>query len=84
MIELPQKLFLYTLDQIATMLNLTEYSLKMSYLHFEGRSVGTHDLDLMYAVNIAPNGKRPQWRVSEREFIRWLRRKGFKFKEVKR
>lgn len=84
MIDLPQKTFLYTVDQIATMINVSERTCKQKHLFYSGRSVGSHDLDRMFAVNIAPEGSRPDWRVSEKEFKRWLKRKGFRFREMGR
>lgn len=70
---------MYTLDQIAYLLNLTEETLKRSYLHFEGKSVGVCPRDRMIAVDISPDSaKRPEWRVPERYLKRWMRFKGLK------
>ncbi len=79
-VGLPQRPFLYTLDQIATLLAVDEAALRAS-VHFEGRSVGARPVKKMLARNIAPEGRRPDWRVAERELIRWLRTKGFRFYE---
>lgn len=81
-VGLPPRAFLFTLDQIAGMIAITEASLKQAYIYFEGRSTGRRSLDLMIAINIAPENERPVWRVSERELIRWLKKKGFRYYEL--
>ena len=63
------------------MLNVTEETIKKSYIHFEGRSTGTRRRDLMIARNIAKPENTPDWRVTEREFIRWMKVKGFRHYE---
>lgn len=75
---LPLRPILYTLDQIATLIQVSEQHLKDAYLHFEERSVGFRPPSKMSARNIAPDGERPDWRVAETELVRWLRFKGFK------
>jgi hypothetical protein len=49
------------------------------YVHLEGRTIGLPGRDQFIARNIAPDDKKPEWRVAEREFIRWLKRRGFKY-----
>lgn len=75
---LPLRVFLYTLDQIATLIQVDLKTLKGSYIHYEERSVGYRRHEQMSARNIAPDGDKPDWRVAEGEFVRWLRYKGFK------
>lgn len=75
---LPLRVYLYTLDQIATMVQIQLTTLKSNYIHFEERSVGFRPLDRISARNIAPDGEKPEWRVTEEEFVRWLRYRGFK------
>lgn len=75
---LPFRVILYTLDQIATMLQVDVGHLKRTYLHYEERSVGFRRHDQLSARNIAPDGEKPDWRIAEKELIRWLRYKGFK------
>lgn len=77
-LDLPQRLFMYTVDQIATILNLDESTIKTSYLFYDKRHVGAPPKDQMVARNIAPDGERPEWRVTEKELLRWLRYKGFR------
>lgn len=81
-IGLPPRTFLYTLDQLCVMLDMSEAALKKSHIYFWGRSTGSTPRDLMVARNIAPLGEKPEWRVAEREFTRWMRTKGFKHYEV--
>lgn len=63
------------------MLDVSELTLKQKYVYFEGRSIGSRANNLMMARNIAPAGEKPDWRVAEREFIRWMRVKGFRYYE---
>lgn len=72
---------MFTIDQIAYMLNLTEQTVKTGYIFFEGRSTGPRRLDLMVAINIAPDDQKPEWRVNERELVRWAKQKRLKFIE---
>lgn len=79
-VGLPPRPFFFSLDQIANMLNMTERNLIVQgYVHLEGRSIGAPLRDQFIARNVAPADQKPEWRVSEREFIRWLKRKGFKY-----
>lgn len=80
-VGIPPRPFLWTPDQIATMLNLETKQVMRNYLYFEGRSIGTRGKDLMVAINIAPAEEKPEWRISEREFTRWMRYKGFRYYE---
>lgn len=77
-IGLPFRPFLYTLDQIATMLNVSLTTFKNTYVHYEGVSIGFREHGKMWARDIAPEGERPDWRIAENEFIRWCRFKHFK------
>lgn len=80
-VGLPIRPFLYTLDQIGTILNVTVPNLRQSgYLYFDGRQPGRALPDELRCVNIAhPQTDKPDWRVEERELIRWMKRKGFKY-----
>lgn len=78
-VGLPPRPFLYTIDQIATILNLTEFEVNRRYLYFEGRTVGAKTRDQMVARNIAPANSAPEWRIAELELVRWMRRKGFRY-----
>jgi hypothetical protein len=78
-VNLPARPFLYTLDQVGTILNITEDSLKNGrYLFYSARSPGVQNKDEILAINIAPATQIPDWRVEERELVRWLKRKGFR------
>ena len=80
-VGIPARVFLYTLDQIATLLDVELQALRTSYIHFDGRTLGAHKKDRMMARNIAPLGERPDWRVAEAEFVRWMKLKRYKFHE---
>jgi len=77
-VGLPMRPFLYTIDQIAVMLQVSEERVRKEWLHYEGRSVGARQLHLIGARNIALEGQPPEWRVNDREFARWLSKKGFR------
>lgn len=76
--ELPPRPFLYTLDQIASLLSIEMVHLRNNYIHFDGLSVGARRPDFLLARNIAPIGKPTDWRVAEQDFARWLKRKGWR------
>lgn len=78
-IGMPPRVFLYTLDQISVMLEVPLSSIKKTYIHYDRRSVGRQPGDRMLARNIAPPGEKPEWRVTENEFVGFLKKKGFRF-----
>jgi hypothetical protein len=80
-IGLPPRPFLYTIDQIAAILDVRQTQVENHYVHFEGRSIGAAHRGLLVARNIAPPGAPPDWRVAEREIIRWFKHKGFRWYE---
>lgn len=45
------------------------------YLFYVGRSVGIPPPDKMEAINISPAGVQPEWRVEERQFVKWCKHK---------
>lgn len=56
---------------------MTEF--KNKYVFFDNMSAGTRDSLKLTARDISPpNADQPEWRISESELIRWMRRKGFK------
>lgn len=76
-VGLPPQPFLYTLDQIAQIVNVTHRTL-VKYLHYSGVSPGKCPEGKMLAANLASAGEAPDWRVADAELIRWLRHKGFR------
>jgi len=80
-IGLPPRIFMYTPDQIAAMLSLDETYVKKNLLFYDKRQPGIRPKAKLRAINIAPEGETPVWRVSERELIRYLRGRGLKFYE---
>jgi hypothetical protein len=83
-VGLPPRFFLYTLDQIAGMLNISLETLKASYVYFEGRSTYLKQSGQISARNIAPSDKPPVWRVLDTELVRWMRVKGFRYVQTGR
>lgn len=80
-VSLPPRFFLYTLDQIATILNVRVESLTASYIYFERRSTYVKKKGQLSARNIAPADQAPDWRVIDTELKRWMRLKGFSYRE---
>lgn len=80
-LNLPARPFLYTLDQIGVILSMTEASLKRSgHCFFTGRQPGRPLPDEIRCINIAQgHTDKPDWRVEEKELIRWMKRKGFTY-----
>lgn len=82
-VGLPIRPFLYSPDQIASILGVTENTVRTVYLFYDRRSIGRPSPNLMTARNITPDARdKPEWRVAEKELIRWLKRKGFKVHET--
>lgn len=81
-IGLPLRSFMYTSDQIAGLLELKEDYVKKKLFFYDVREPGLCPKSKMRAVNIAPDGETPVWRVTEREFLRYLRNRGIKFYEM--
>ena len=75
-IELPLREFLYTLDQLALILNVTENALAVQYLYFEGVSAGTR-VGRMSARDISQDPKQRDWRVAESSFRLFCSRRGW-------
>jgi hypothetical protein len=77
-VGVPPIIFLFTLDQVCSMMNITEQTLKTKYLYYVGRSAGLMPRHMMRATNIAPPDEASEWRVSHKEFVLWLKRMGFR------
>ena len=77
-VGLPPVIFLFTVDQIAGMLNVEVDTVMATYLYYVGRTTGRKQTHQMDAVNIAPADHIPDWRVPQREFLRWCTRRGIK------
>lgn len=76
---LPIRPFFYTVDQIAMLIEVDDVYVKRSLLYYMGRTVGPCPRDKMKAIDISPDSaEKPEWRVPERDFMRWLRFKGVK------
>ena len=78
MIVLPVRIFLYTIDQVCTILGVDEDTLCGRYLYFAGVSTGVQGRRMLtHNVEIDPTA-RPRWRVAESEVLRYLAQSGFK------
>lgn len=75
-IELPVREFLFTLDQIASLLNVSEANLASNYLFFDGVTTGS-SRGRMRARDISNDPNRRDWRVGESQFMMFLRARGF-------
>lgn len=82
-VEIPVRVFFYTIDQIAYMLNCSEAYLRTDVLFYVGRSYGIRS-EKLRAVNLAAQDETPNWRVSEQDFIVWLKVKRISFHEALR
>lgn len=80
-IGLPTRVFLFTIDQISVMTDIGEPTLRNHHIFYQGRSIGSRKKAMMVAINVAPPEEKPDWRITEREFIRWMRLKGFRYYE---
>lgn len=78
---LPPRIFFYTPDQLATMLELDLEYVERTLLFYEKREPGIVPRNRLRAINIAPEGETPVWRVSEVNLIQYLRAKGIRFYE---
>lgn len=78
--NVPLRVFLYTIDQLSLMLNIREDMLMRDHI-FTDREPGYKPKWKMRAHNIAPPEQTPEWRVADKEFIRWLKFKGFRIIE---
>jgi hypothetical protein len=80
-IGLPPRIFMFTPDQIATMLEVELSYVEKTLLFYEKRQPGVVPRSKMRAINVAPEGETPIWRVSEVTLIAYLKSKGVRFYE---
>lgn len=80
-VGLPPRMLFYTPDQIATMLELDIEYVERNLLFYEKREPGLPPRSKMRAINIAPEGETPIWRVAEVTIIQYLRARGIRFYE---
>ncbi len=83
-VGLPDLVFMFTLDQIASMLSVSEDTVRLVYVYYQGRSTGMKKRNHMTAINIAEDDQPTQWRVSLEEYRRWLSRMGFRKADITR
>jgi len=80
-VTLPARPFLYTCDQVAAMISVSDVRFQSVYVWFEGRSPGVHQPDKLIARNISPVNNHPEWRITHREVERWMKYRGFRLVE---
>lgn len=75
-IDLPPKPFLYTIDQVATLISVPMNGIK-KHLFYRGVDTGRSPGHLMRAIDISnPEDAFHDWRVEEAELVRWMRKRG--------
>lgn len=77
-VNVPVRVFLYTLDQIGGMIGIAPDLLAKGFVYFDHRSIGVKRQWQMMARNIAGPDSDPEWRIADKEFIRWMRNRGFR------
>lgn len=77
---MPTLTFLYTLDQLAGMLNMELRDFQYKHVWFHGITAGRKGRAQMVARNIAADNDTPDWRVTHQDFVRWLDSNGFKIR----
>jgi hypothetical protein len=73
----PLRVWFFTVEEIAEMLAVDLDKVKREYVYYLGLTPGVAKKDLLKAANLSPLDATPEWRISEEEFARWLRVKGF-------
>lgn len=76
-VNLPVREFFYTLDQVAQLLGVSMAALRR-YVYREGLDAGVRQPSEMPAHNIAAPGDPADWRITERNFVTWLRKRGIR------
>lgn len=81
-LSLPPRPFLYTLDQISMLLNVSEITIRNEYVYYDQRSMGIPPKRKFFARNIQSDPEsKPDWRVTEVELKRWFKYMGFRWHE---
>lgn len=83
-VVLPTHVFFYTVEQIGHMLDCSPEHLRYYILYYQGRDYGPKARGKLRAINIATPDDKPIWRISEQDFISWLKSKGITFHETVR
>ena len=76
-VKLPTHPFFYTQDQVAILLSVTPGWLR-ARMSFQGRFNSKTTPDTLEAINLARPDEPAEWRISERELLRWLARQGYR------
>lgn len=75
-VTIPAHPFFYTLDQVALMMSQTPSWLR-ARIFFLGRSTTRKTPTQLEAMNVAEPDQPADWRIDERELLRWLARLGY-------
>lgn len=70
---LPVRVFYYTVEQVGAIIEMKTEDVMKKVLWFEGREVGHKPASALCAINLARGEQKPEWRIEERELIRWMR-----------
>lgn len=81
-VGLPPTSFLYTIDQICTLIAMNQDQAMRTIFYFYMRSTGAKSPHHMMVRDISPPNEQPEWRVAEAEFVRWLKLKGYEVTHV--
>ena len=73
LMPLPDRTWLFTLDQVAYLLGLGEPTLMKKHVFFVDHDHGTPPRDRLKAVRLGSDNCSHDWRISEKEFKRWCR-----------
>lgn len=80
-IGLPPLVFMFTVDQIASMLAVSEKRVMEAFLYYGERTTGRMPRHQMRTINIAPSNEKAEWRIPSREFLAWCKRMGVKISD---
>lgn len=81
-VGLPPTPFFYTIEQVATLLQVKVDTVEKRLLFYQGRSVGVPPKTKLVATNLMPEGETPEWRILDKHLIRYLRFKGIRFQSM--
>lgn len=81
-VELPLREFLFRVDQVCAILDVSVTYARDNLLYFQGRDIG-RNRDKIRTINIAPADAKPLWRIPESDFKAWMKMKGIRFTEPK-
>jgi hypothetical protein len=81
-VSLPVRPFLYTHEQVAQILGMTENGLSNHVAFYEGASVHKYTPHDLKFINVGKPDDKKIWRCEERELVRWMKLKGVKVRDA--